>query len=102
MLLGVTLNAAIVGLYAVIPTVFSPEIRATAAGIGIGVGRIGAIAAPLVAGALVDTGRQTSTIFFLFAVPVALGALTTSLIRSPAGTPTAAVADAAAKTHSSS
>jgi len=92
-LLGVTLNAAIVGLYAVIPAVFSPEIRATAAGIGIGVGRIGAIVAPLVAGALVDTGRSMSTIFFLFAVPVALGALSTLLIRSPAETPTPALED---------
>ncbi|GAA5163145.1 MFS transporter [Pseudonocardia eucalypti] len=101
-LLGVTLNAAIVGLYAVIPAAFPPEVRATAAGIGIGVGRIGAIVAPLVAGALVDLGRPMSTIFFLFAVPVALGALATWLIRSPAGTPAPAAKDPATRTVSSS
>jgi MFS family permease len=78
--LGIALNAGVVGLYALVPD-FPAEVRTTAAGLGIGLGRVGAIVAPLVTGALVDGGWQIPTIYFLFAVPVLLAAVAAGLVR---------------------
>ena len=50
-LIGVFVNACVAGLYAIAPVVYGSDVRATGVGWGIGIGRIGAIVSPLVAGA---------------------------------------------------
>lgn len=53
-LIGAFANGSVAGLYAIGPVVYPAQVRATGLGIGIGVGRLGAIVSPLVAGALID------------------------------------------------
>ena len=49
-------------------------IRTTGMGWAIGIGRLGAILAPLTAGLLVDAGWETAHLYYVFAVPF-IGAL---------------------------
>lgn len=68
-LLGVLSNAAMSGLYAVGPPLYPTAVRATGMGWAIGVGRFGAILAPLVSGALLDHGWAPAQLYYLFGVP---------------------------------
>ena len=54
--IGVFLFGSMVGLYAATPILYPAAIRATGMGWAIGIGRIGAILAPVIAGLLVDRG----------------------------------------------
>src|SRR5713101_4610206 len=56
LLLGTMANAAMAGLYAVGPTLYPTAVRATGMGSAIGIGRLGAILAPVASGALLDRG----------------------------------------------
>ena len=66
-----------VGLYAVTPLLYPAAIRTTGMGWAIGIGRLGAILAPLTAGLLVDAGWATAQLYYVFAVPF-VGALVAS------------------------
>jgi MFS family permease len=70
-----------VGLYAAAPLLYPAAIRATGMGWAIGIGRIGAILAPLSAGLLVDAGWGTSALYFAFAAPLAVAALLVRALR---------------------
>jgi MFS family permease len=63
-----------VGLYAVTPLLYPAAIRTTGMGWAIGIGRIGAILAPVTAGLLVDNGWATAHLYYAFALPF-VGAL---------------------------
>ena len=56
LLLGIIANAAMAGLYAVGPPLYPTAVRATGMGWAIGIGRFGAILAPLA------SGYQTGTV----------------------------------------
>ncbi|MFD6951437.1 MFS transporter [Nocardiopsis sp. TSRI0078] len=87
-LIGVFVNGCVAGLYALTPSVYEPSVRATGVGWGIGVGRIGAIVSPLVAGWLLDSGWTPGGLFMLVAVVLLLGGLTVHAFRlddAPAG-----------------
>jgi MFS family permease len=58
--MGVSLSSAIIGLSALGPSLYPPQVRATGMGLSIGAGRIGAILAPLCAGALLDSGFRSA------------------------------------------
>jgi MFS family permease len=62
LLIGIIINAAMAGLYAVGPVFFAPAIRATGMGATIGIGRLGAISAPIVAGWCLDQGITAPTL----------------------------------------
>ncbi len=66
--LGVAVNGCIAGLYAVTTTSYSAPVRATGVGWAIGIGRIGAILSPLVAGALLDADWSPASLYILMAV----------------------------------
>lgn len=66
LLIGVLVNGCVAGLYALTPTFYEPEQRVTALGWGIGMGRIGAILSPLVAGRLIDANWHPSDLYILF------------------------------------
>jgi len=73
--IGVFLFGSMVALYAATPTLYPAAIRATGMGWAIGIGRIGAILAPVVAGLLVDGGWATPWLYAAFAVPLLLAVL---------------------------
>ena len=75
LLVGMIANAAMAGLYAVGPTLYPTAVRATGMGSAIGVGRLGAILAPSISGALLDKGWTPAHLYVLFAIPYVLAAL---------------------------
>ncbi|TXS48162.1 MFS transporter [Streptomyces sp. t39] len=91
--IGVLVNGCIAGLYALTPTIYGPDLRATGVGAAISVGRIGAIAAPTIAGALLDAGWTPHALYVVvgavFAAAGLLLALLTARTRKAALTATA-------------
>jgi benzoate transport len=75
LLLGLITNAAMSGLYAVAPPLYPAAVRASGMGWAVGVGRLGAILAPILAGALHDAGWAPAQLYFLFAVPLVVAAI---------------------------
>ncbi len=74
-LLGVFLTASIAALYAIVPVAYPPAVRGTGMGWSIGIGRLGAIVAPTLAGLLLDAGWQPVRLYYVFAVPMLLAAV---------------------------
>ncbi|MDR2326087.1 MAG: MFS transporter [Acidovorax sp.] len=81
LLIGVFVNACVAGLYAISPLVYGSEVRATGMGWGIGVGRMGAIVAPLVAGSLLDASWSPGQLYVGCSLAFVLGALIVSMHR---------------------
>jgi benzoate transport len=77
LLLGMISNCAMAGLYAVGPTLYPTAVRATGMGSAIGIGRAGAILAPVISGTLLDAGWTPAHLYVLFAIPYAAAALAT-------------------------
>ncbi len=67
--LGFFAQGGFVGLYAVAARLYPVEIRTTGIGWGIGVGRIGAILAPVLGGQAIGFNLPVALIFILFALP---------------------------------
>jgi benzoate transport len=61
-LAGFCTNGGIVGLYAVMARAFPTELRATGTGFAVGVGRGGAVLAPIIAGLLFQSGFGLQTV----------------------------------------
>jgi benzoate transport len=81
LLLGTIANSAMAGLYAVGPALYPTAVRATGMGSAIGIGRFGAILAPIVSGALLDGGWTPARLYVLFVVPYGVAALAMMGIR---------------------
>lgn len=60
-------------LYAIAPSLYPPQVRAAGSGAAVGVGRLGSIIGPLLAGELRAAGMSAETVLTV-AVPVVLGA----------------------------
>jgi len=84
LLVGMIANGAMAGLYAVGPLLYPTAVRATGMGTAIGVGRLGAILAPVISGALLDQGWTPAHLYVLFAIPYVLAALAMMGISLPA------------------
>lgn len=65
--LGGMSTSAMAGFYALTPALYGPHLRTTGMGWGIGIGRLGAILAPLATGVLVDHGWHSLELYWLFA-----------------------------------
>lgn len=72
---GMLVNGCIAGLYTVAPMTYEPGIRTTGVGWGIGVGRAGAILAPIAVGALLDSGWNPMQLYIGVAAVVLLAAV---------------------------
>ncbi|MDT8333201.1 MFS transporter [Roseomonas gilardii] len=72
--IGFFMNGVIVGLYALVPTVYPPAVRATGAGLALGCGRLGATVGPLLAGLLIAGGWSHLAYFTVMALPMLLAA----------------------------
>lgn len=76
-LVGFFANGCIAGLYTLTPQSYPTTIRSTGVGIGIGLGRIGAIIAPTITGSLTDIGWTPQAIYvgvgiFMLIAPLVL------------------------------
>jgi benzoate transport len=93
--MGIFLFASMAGLYAFAPVTYPAAVRTTGLGWAIGIGRIGAIVAPLTAGMLLDGGWQPASLYYAYALPLVAGALAVMAIGTgrsvPGQTRTAAV-----------
>jgi benzoate transport len=72
---GMLVNGCIAGLYTVAPMTYEPGVRTTGVGWGIGVGRFGAILAPIAVGALLDNGWKPTQLYIGVAMVVLLAAV---------------------------
>ncbi len=79
--LGFFLFGAMVGLYAITPSLYDTQMRTTGMGWAIGIGRIGAILAPYVAGLMLEDGFGNTLMFTIFAVPMILAMLAQGSIK---------------------
>ena len=70
-LIGAFVNGCVAGLYAVGPLVYPAYVRAAGLGTGIGIGRIGAILSPIVAGNLIDKAWVPSTLYSAYSLSFA-------------------------------
>ena len=86
LLLGGVVNGAMAGLYALTPRLYQPHVRTTGMGWAIGIGRFGAILAPIATGVLVDHGWRPMQLYFVFTGPFLIAALALAAL-SVAATP---------------
>ncbi|RZF26514.1 MFS transporter [Paraburkholderia sp. UYCP14C] len=80
MLIGAGIFACMAGLYAFAPLLYPAETRVTGMGWSIGIGRVGAVLAPLAAGALVDAGWTTGSLYCVFSVPLLIAMFSVTLL----------------------
>jgi predicted MFS family arabinose efflux permease len=78
---GLFTNAGIAGFYLLFAQVFPTHVRATGTGFAIGVGRGGAVLAPLLAGYLLNAGLAVKSVALLMACGSLLAALTLLALR---------------------
>ncbi|WP_298415750.1 MFS transporter, partial [Brevibacterium sp.] len=74
-LVGMSINGCIAGLYVLTPQSYSSTLRSTGAGWGIGIGRFGAIIAPTATGALLDGGWTPQAIYMFVGAVLLLATL---------------------------
>jgi benzoate transport len=70
--LGFFIFGSIVGLYALAPHLYPPSSRSAGLSIAIGIGRLGGVLSPLLAGVLFDSGWSRQEAFMVFAAPLLL------------------------------
>jgi AAHS family 4-hydroxybenzoate transporter-like MFS transporter len=69
-MIGILQQSAFTGLYGVAAKAYPTEIRSTGVGWAIGLGRIGAVIGPAVAGYLILAGYDMSANFMFFSIPM--------------------------------
>lgn len=79
--IGIFLFGSMAGLYSLAPILYPANTRATGMGWAIGIGRIGAILSPMIAGLLVDAGWTTSYLYAAFALPLLAAVLSVRALR---------------------
>ena len=81
LLTGFCLFTSATALYVVVPAAFPSSVRATGTGFSIGMGRVGSITAPLVAGLLIGSGWSRAAYCTALATPVLIAAIAVFWIR---------------------
>jgi len=71
-LIGFFLAGSMIGLYAIIPDVYPTRVRSTGTGWAIGIGRLGAVLGPYLAGVLIAAGWERSAYFFALSLPLVI------------------------------
>jgi len=80
LVVGYFLFGSMVGLYSIIPSVYPTEVRNTGAGLSIGIGRLGAVVSPFLAGLLLQAGWSPSATYLAFAGPLLAAAGATAVL----------------------
>ncbi|MFP3515369.1 MFS transporter [Pseudomonas sp. SIMBA_077] len=81
LMIGMFSNGCVAGLYALSPMVYDASVRTTGVGWGIGIGRIGAILSPVVAGFLLDAGWLPLHLYGVFAIVFVIAAACLLLLK---------------------
>ncbi|TDD07572.1 MFS transporter [Saccharopolyspora terrae] len=91
-IVGALINGCIAGAYTVGPPLYPSHVRSVGMGWALGMGRIGAILSPTIAGLLKDAGASATQLYVGAAAVVALCALALVAVRKhdPDSTPAAA------------
>lgn len=71
-IIGFFIFGSMIGLYSIVPSIYDASIRNTGMGWAIGIGRIGAILGPSLAGFLLSQGWSGAECFLVFALPLLL------------------------------
>ena len=82
-LVGIFVNGSFVGLYIAAVRLYDTRSRSSGLGWGIGIGRIGGILSPVVAGLLIGLGLSRGLNFLIYATPFLVAALAMAALRSP-------------------
>ena len=69
-LIGFFVAGAIIGLYAIVPDLYPAEIRNTGTGWALGIGRLGAVIGPYIAGLLIEAGWERPQYYFALSLPL--------------------------------
>ncbi|HDV7283583.1 TPA: MFS transporter [Mannheimia haemolytica] len=80
-LVGGLINGCITGLYTINPTLYAPDFRSTGVGTAIGVGRLGSIVSPTLAGILLDAGWKKNELYLGAAVVLLIAAFTVHFLK---------------------
>lgn len=83
--LGFFTVGGMIGLYSASAGIYPTSLRSTGLGWGIGIGRIGAILGPNVAGVLIGIGWEQSDYFLLLAVPLLVAMVSTYALKNSQG-----------------
>jgi benzoate transport len=75
LLIGILQQGGFTGLYGVAAKAYPTNIRTTGIGWSIGLGRLGAVIGPAVAGYLIAAGLDMSANYIIFAIPMAVGGI---------------------------
>jgi MFS family permease len=82
--IGMFIFGGMAGLYSFAPIIYPAAVRTTGMGWAIGIGRMGAILAPLTAGVLLDSGWAPPQLYYVFAIPLLLAVVAVLAIRAKA------------------
>ncbi|MGV9798131.1 MFS transporter [Mycobacterium sp. NPDC003449] len=77
---GLFINACAAGLHSIGPELYAAPVRATGMGWAMGIGRIGALTAPILAGVLLDDAWSPESLFRLLAWPMVAAGLAVLLM----------------------
>ena len=83
--IGFLMNGCISGPYAINPTLYATHIRSTGVGVAIGVGRLGAILAPTIAGVLLDGGFDKQDLYMGVGLVMVLAVISVAFLRKQEG-----------------
>jgi predicted MFS family arabinose efflux permease len=72
---GFFLFTSMVGLYVITPSIYPTEVRNTGTGLAIGLGRMGGIVSPWLAGVLLSAGLAPAQAYVAFGLPMLLAAV---------------------------
>ena len=72
---GFFLMGSMASLYIIVPYVYPPKVRNTGTGLAIGIGRVGAMVGPYLAGLLIAAGWDRVAYYSVLALPVLISAL---------------------------
>jgi benzoate transport len=81
---GMLINGCIAGMYTITPALYGASVRSTGVGWAIGIGRAGAIVAPLIAGALLDAHWTASMLYMGVGAVVLLAGAAVAAMRPAA------------------
>lgn len=73
-LIGFFLAASMISLYATLPDLYPARVRNTGTGWALGIGRLGAVIGPYVAGVLIGAGWERASYYLALALPLFISA----------------------------
>lgn len=79
-LVGSLVNGCITGLYTINPTLYAADFRSSGVGTAIGIGRVGSILSPIIAGILLDAGWQKNDLYMATAFVILIAGLAVWLL----------------------